>query len=91
MQKGDAQHSNGWIQNSDEVVTDLATKKLVYKNIIIIESQARQFESMVIVSGKGRFEGSVESKSFDMMLVYTEVFVKRKSGWKPVSRQSAKL
>lgn len=84
-------HSNGWIQNAEEVVKDLSSKKLIYKKITTIETQARQFESMVIVTGKGRFEGEVSGKPFDMELIFTEVYLKRKAGWKLVSRQSAKL
>jgi len=84
-------HSNGWIQTADEVVKDMESKKLVYRKITISESQARQFESMVIVTGKGRFEGEVDGKAFGMVLMYTEVYVKRKSSWKLVSRQSTKL
>jgi hypothetical protein len=84
-------HSNGWIQSAAEVVADLQSKKLVYENIEVEEAQARQFESMVIVTGKGRFAGSVDGKPFDMRLMFTEVYVKRKSGWKLVSRHSNKL
>jgi hypothetical protein len=84
-------HSNGWIQTAADVVKDMQSGKLVYKKITITESQARQFESMVIVTGKGRFEGEVDNKPFGMALMYTEVYVKRKSSWKLVSRQSTKL
>lgn len=84
-------HSNGWIQTAADVVKDMQSGKLVYKKIAITESQARQFESMVIVTGKGRFEGEVDGKAFGMVLMYTEVYVKRKSSWKLVSRQSTKL
>jgi hypothetical protein len=84
-------HSNGWIQSAAEVTADLQSKKLVYEKIEVHESQARQFESMVIVTGRGRFAGSVDGKPFDMMLMFTEVYVKRKSGWKLVSRHSNKL
>jgi hypothetical protein len=84
-------HSNGWTQTAAEVVKDLKSKKLIYDKIVITESQARQFESMVIVTGKGRFEGSVDNKPFGMELLFTEVYVKRKDGWKLVSRHSTKL
>ena len=84
-------HSNGWTQNAEELVKDLQSKKLVYHKITVTESQARQYESMVIVTGRGRFEGTVDGKVFNMQLMYTEVFVKRKNSWKLVSRQSTKL
>lgn len=84
-------HSNGWSQSAAEVIKDLQSKKMVYSNITITESQARQYESMVIVTGKGRFQGSVSSKPFDMNLSFTEVYVKRKDSWKLVSRHSSRL
>jgi hypothetical protein len=46
---------------------------------------------MAIVTGKGRFEGKVDNKPFELTLAFTEVYVKRKESWKLVSRQSAKL
>ncbi len=84
-------HSNGWIQSADEVIQDLKSGKLVYKKMEITESTARQFESMVIVTGKGNFEGLVNDKAFNLKLLYTEVYVKRKASWKLVTRQSTKL
>jgi hypothetical protein len=45
----------------------------------------------VIVTGKGNFEGLVNDKAFNLKLMYTEVYVKRKTSWKLVSRQSTKL
>lgn len=84
-------HSNGWTQTADEVIRDLQSNKLVYKKIEISELLARQFESMVIVTGKGHFEGSVDGKPFNMDLIFTEVYVKRKNSWKLVSRHSTKL
>lgn len=84
-------HSNGWQQTANEVVADLNSKKLVYKAITISDLQARQFEKMVIVTGKGRFAGTVSEKPFDMVLAFTEVFIKRKDGWKLVSRHSNKI
>ncbi len=84
-------HSNGWVQKADEVLNDLQSKKLVYEVITISESQARQFESMVIVTGKGHVEGKVNGNAFNMNLMFTEVYVKRKAGWKLVSRHSNKV
>jgi hypothetical protein len=84
-------HSNGWIQTAAEVITDLETRKLIYRDITITQSTARQFESMVIVTGKGHFAGTVDGKPFDMNLMFTEVYVKRKASWKLVSRHSNKV
>jgi tRNA A-37 threonylcarbamoyl transferase component Bud32 len=84
-------HSNGWTQNADEVVADLENGKMVYNTITITELAARQFESMVILNGKGRFTGMVQDKGFDLQLAFTEVYIKRKEGWRLVSRHSNKI
>lgn len=84
-------HSNGWTQSAVDVIEDLKTGKMVYNKVKVTESLARQFESMVIVNGKGIFEGTVDSKPFSLRLAFTEVYVKRKATWKLVSRQSARL
>ncbi|HMP94221.1 MAG TPA: nuclear transport factor 2 family protein [Phnomibacter sp.] len=84
-------HSNGWVQTAKEVIDDLKSRKMVYSSITTSESTARQFEKMVIVTGRGRFEGTVEGKPFAMNLAFTEVYLNRAQGWKLVSRQSAKL
>jgi len=84
-------HSNGWIQTADDVIQDLKSGKLVYNKMEITETTARQFESMVIVTGKGNFEGLVNDKAFNLKLMYTEVYVKRKASWQLVTRQSTKL
>jgi hypothetical protein len=84
-------HSNGWVQQGSEVVADLQSGKMVYETISIEEITARQFEKMVIVTGKGQFEGKVSGMPFNLKLAFTEVYVRRKDGWKLVSRHSNKL
>lgn len=84
-------HSNGWVQTATEVVDDLKSGKLNYTKVTVLESQARQYEKMVIVTGKGKFEGLMESgTAFTVELLYTEVYVNRKDGWKLVTRQATK-
>lgn len=84
-------HSNGWTQSATEVITDMQSGKLRYQQINWSDVQARQFESMVIVTGKGKFEGNMQGKSFAAQLAFTEVYVKRKASWKLVSRHACKI
>ncbi len=84
-------HSNGWTQNATEVIADMQSGKLRYQKIHFTDVQARQFESMVIVTGKGQFEGNMQGKTFSMPLAFTEVYVKRKASWKLVSRHACKI
>ncbi|MCC6762742.1 MAG: nuclear transport factor 2 family protein [Chitinophagaceae bacterium] len=84
-------HSNGWTQNATEVIADMQSGKLRYQKIHFSDVQARQFESMVIVTGKGQFEGNMQGKTFAIQLAFTEVYVKRKASWKLVSRHACKI
>lgn len=84
-------HSNGWTQSATEVIADMQSGKLRYQKINFTDVQARQFESMVIVTGKGQFEGNMQGKTFAMPLAFTEVYVKRKANWKLVSRHACKI
>ncbi len=84
-------HSNGWVQSAKDVVDDLKSKKIVYKKISGSESTARQFEKMVIVTGKAKFEGTMKGNDFSFDLAFTEVYVNRASGWKLVSRHASRI
>lgn len=84
-------HSNGWTQNAAEVIADMQSGKLRYQKIRFSDVQARQFESMVTVTGKGQFEGNMQGKTFAIQLAFTEVYVKRKASWKLVSRHACKI
>lgn len=84
-------HSNGWIQTAPEIVADMKSGKLEYRKITLGETTARQFEKMVIVTGKGKFEGEMSGKPFALDLQYTEVYLNRKNGWKLLSRHACKI
>jgi PBP1b-binding outer membrane lipoprotein LpoB len=84
-------HSNGWVQNATEVLDDMKSDKLVYLSIDVNNTTARQYEKMVIVTGNGKFSGTNSGTPFSVSLVFTEVYVNRKSGWKLVTRHASKL
>jgi hypothetical protein len=84
-------HSNGWIQNATEVLDDMKSDKLVYLSIEVSNATARQYEKMVIVTGNGKFSGTNSGTPFSVSIVFTEVYVNRKNGWKLVSRHASKL
>lgn len=84
-------HSNGWIQNREEILADMTNGKLQYKNIVVEESRVNIVEQTAIVTGKGSFVGKVNDVDFSLKLLYTEVYVKVKNHWKLISRHSCKL
>lgn len=84
-------HSNGWTQTKKEVMQDLKNGKLVYKNISVDDMEVRVYESAAVVTGKGKFSGTMNSKPFEMDLLYTEVYILKMNQWLLVSRHANKL
>ncbi len=84
-------HSNGWIQNREEVLNDMKSGKLQYKSIVVEESSVNLIDQTAIVTGKGTFVGKVNTTDFSLKLLYTEVYVKVNNHWKLISRHSCKL
>lgn len=84
-------HSNGWIQNREEVLNDMKSGKLQYKSIAVEESSVNLIEQTAIVTGKGTFVGKVNTIDFSVKLLYTEVYVKVNNRWRLLSRHACKL
>jgi hypothetical protein len=84
-------HSNGWVQSKQEVIDDMQSGKLVYKQTDLKELKVRLYGNTAVVTGTGRFVGSREANEFDLSLSFTEVYVKKGNRWLLVSRHSNRL
>jgi Domain of unknown function (DUF4440) len=84
-------HSNGWIENKQEILDDIKTGKLTMNSVTVTEAKARVYKGAVIINGKGKFDVVVDGKSVLIDLMYTEVYVKRKDGWLLVTRHANRL
>lgn len=84
-------HSNGWIQNRQEVLDDMKNGKLQYKAVEVEESSVSILENTAIVTGRGTFSGVMSGTAFSVKLIYTEVYVKTGGRWKLVGRHACKI
>lgn len=84
-------HSNGWIQNKNEIIEDFKTEKLILKNVDIDSASIRIFGSTAIIIGNGKFKGVINSNEFEVHLLYTEVYCNHDNHWYLVSRHANKL
>jgi Domain of unknown function (DUF4440) len=84
-------HSNGWIENAEEVIQDLKSGKLNYVSIDVQEASAKQSDQCVVVTGKGLFKGITQGTEFSIPLLYTEVYVKHKKKWLLLQRHANRL
>jgi len=85
-------HSNGWVQNKNDIINDLKSGKLVYNKI--------ENNSVVLVAINNdcatvrtntNAEGSISGTTFQLKLHVLQVWIKAKNGWQLLARQSTKL
>lgn len=84
-------HSNGWTQSKSEVLSDMASGKLLYQRVTIKEAMVRMYGQTAIVDGAGTFEGVNSGTAFKLELRYTEVYMRSAGRWMLVSRHANRL
>lgn len=84
-------HSSGWTENKQELIQDIKSGKLKYTNIQVLEATARIYPSTAIVTGKGRFQVTLDGNNLDLNLSYTEVYVQKDGKWLLASRHANRL
>jgi hypothetical protein len=85
-------HSNGWVQNINDIINDVKSGKLVYNKIentdvMIVAVNSR----LATVRTNTNAEGSVNGTAFQLKLHVLQVWVKIKNGWQLFARQSTKI
>jgi len=84
-------HSSGWTETKQELIQDIKSGKLRYTNIQVLEAKARIYPSTAIVTGKGKFQVTLDGNNLELNLSYTEVYVQKDGKWLLASRHSNKL
>ena len=85
-------HSNGWIQNKTDIINDLKSGKLVYNKIEnIVEKVVSINNDWASTRTDTNAEGKVNGNAFQFKLHILEVWLKTKTGWQLIARQSTKL
>lgn len=67
-------HSNGWVENKKEVIENIRSGKLTYRNVDIKENTCRVDGQTAVITGKAIFFVSLDGKDIDIPLLYTEVY-----------------
>lgn len=84
-------HSNGWVENKQEIIQDIKSGKLRYVNIQVTAASARIYTSTAIVNGKGKFNVLLDGKPLELTLSYTEVYIQKNDKWLLASRHSNRM
>jgi len=83
-------HSNAWRETKEEVMENLAEKKLEYHQVDILDSKIRIDGTTGIVNGKGQFQVALNGSPLTIHLDYTEVYVWNGSKWMLMSRHACR-
>lgn len=85
-------HSTGWAQSKKQVFDDFRNGKLVY---LKFENSSTMIVALndqyATVRTDTNAEGTLNGNSFSLKMHVLQVWIKTKSGWKLLARQSAKL
>lgn len=85
-------HSNGWVQNKNDIISDLKSGKLVYNKIentsVMIAAISNDWATVRV---NANAEGSINGAAFQLKLHVLQVWMKSMSSWQLLARQSTKL
>jgi uncharacterized protein (TIGR02246 family) len=85
-------HSNGECQTRNEFVTEIASKKRVYKKMDSIAMKPKALGSgAVMINGTVDVVAELQGRVVQFRAIYTSVYVKRDGGWRLLSWQSTTL
>jgi Domain of unknown function (DUF4440) len=83
-------HSNGWVQNKDEVIRDMSSGYLVYKKIDQQSVTISVDNKYAVVKERMEVTGNIGGTEFTIKLFVLQQWIKTKKGWQLWIRQSAK-
>ena len=84
-------HSNGWIQNKNDILNDFTSGKLVYNKIENNSSAIITIsKKYATVKTNTNAEGTVNGTAFKLTLHIMQFWIRTKKGWQLIARQSAK-
>jgi len=84
-------HSNGWVESKEDLLANLKSDKLVYKQVLVSETKVTLTNHVAIVSGKGLFSVILENQTLEIPLMYSEIYVKKRGKWLLLHRHANKL
>ena len=84
-------HSNGWVENKNEVIKDLVTNKLTYKKIESKDLKWETGKDWASMRSTTEIKYVLDGKDGELKLHVLQVWIKTNKGWQLIARQSTKL
>jgi hypothetical protein len=83
-------HSNGWVETKAEVIENIATGYLIYRNVQVNKASCRFEGNAAVVIGDGDFSVSLRDQAIEIPLLYTEVYIWQEGAWRLFSRHACR-
>jgi hypothetical protein len=84
-------HSNGLIENKAQHIQAILNKKIVYQSFVYQgEPNILERKKMQIINGKVLVKGLYIGNPFELNLIFTAVYERRKNKWQLLRWQSTK-
>lgn len=84
-------HSNTLSETKKTHLLNIGSKKLHYKKIKVEEADFKKYGKLVLTNGIIRVLGTLSNTEFDVRLMYTAIYKKKKGKWQLLRWQSTKI
>lgn len=84
-------HSNGMQETKEAHLKSIRTGAIVYQKMTRKEVQVRKYKKLAITNGVVQVQGLLNNASFELHLLYTAVYKKKKKTWQLLNWQSTRL
>ncbi len=84
-------HSNALKENKESHLSAIATRKLVYEAMNREEAMVRFYGKTALVNGLVKVRGVLNGNAFEIRLLYTAVYQKKKGIWQLTNWQSTRV
>lgn len=84
-------HSNALRENKSDHIRSIVSGKIVYQSMDREGTTVRIFGETAITSGEIHVKGIISGNPFDVKMLYTAVYRKKKQRWQLVSWQTTRI
>lgn len=84
-------HSNGWVENKQEVIENNVSGYLIYKNILVDSFQCQVSKKYAVIRFQAIHDVILKGKAIQLKLHVCQVWIKFHKHWVLLARQSTKI
>ena len=84
-------HSNGWVENKEELIRNNQSKYLVYEKISMDSKSVKSSDNTIVLRFQSITDAILNGKRISLKLHVCQVWIKTKGKWKLLVRQSTQI